>query len=62
MKYESFPNDKISPRDSKGQVIGGGMYAIIHLIRMLLLLVTFPVRAVIYILNPFAPKNIRIKD
>jgi hypothetical protein len=62
MKYESFPNDKISPRDSKGQVIGGGMYFIINLIRMLLLLVTFPIRAVIYMLNPFAPKNIRIKD
>ena len=62
MKYESFPGDKISPRDSKGQVIGGGMYFIINLIRMLLLLVTFPIRALIYILNPFAPKNIRIKD
>lgn len=62
MKYESFPEDKISPRDSNGQVIGGGMYFIIHVIRMLLLLVTFPIRAVIYIFNPFASKNVRIKD
>ena len=57
-----FPNDNISPRDHEDKVIGGGAYAIVHLIRMLLLLVTFPIRAVIYMLNPFAPKNIRIKD
>jgi hypothetical protein len=62
MKYTEFPDDKISPRDSNGRVIGGGTYYIIYLIRMLLLLVTFPIRAVIYILNPFAAKNVRIID
>jgi len=62
MKYTEFPNDKISPRDSHGRVIGGGTYYIIYLIRMLLLLVTFPIRAVIYMFNPFAAKNVRIKD
>lgn len=61
MKEREFPNDNISVRDSEGKVINGGAYFIIHIIRNILLLVTFPIRAVIYILNPFAPKNIRIK-
>jgi len=61
MMHTDFPKDNISPRNHEGKVIGGGMYFIIHVIRMLLLLVTFPIRAVIFIFNPFAPKNIRIK-
>lgn len=56
-----FPKDNISMRNSEGRVIDGSAYAIINIIRMILLLVTFPIRAVIYILNPFAAKNIRIK-
>lgn len=58
---KDFPNDHISPRNHEGRVIGGGAYYLIYLIRSVLLLVTFPIRAIIYILNPFAPKNIRIK-
>lgn len=56
-----YPEDHISLRKDSGEIINGGAYFIIHLIRMILLLITFPIRALIYILNPFAPKNIRIK-
>lgn len=62
MIRRDFPKDNISPRNHEGKVIGGGMYFIIHVIRMLLLLVTFPIRALIYMINPFATRNVRIKD
>jgi|688.fasta_scaffold25088_18 hypothetical protein len=62
MIRKDFPKDNISPRDQEGRVIGGGAYAIINFIRMILLLVTFPIRAFIYMLNPFASKNVRIKN
>lgn len=62
MTHRDFPRDNISPRNHEGKVIGGGIYFIINLLRMLLLLVTFPIRALIYMINPFATMNVRIKD
>lgn len=56
-----FPKDNISPRDSQGNVIGGGAYFLISLIRNILLLITFPIRAIVFAINPFAPRNVRIK-
>jgi hypothetical protein len=53
--------DNISARDSNGQIINGSMFAIARFIRGIILLITFPIRAIFYILNPFSAKNIRIK-
>jgi hypothetical protein len=53
--------DNISARDSDGKIINGSMFFIARFIRGIILLITFPFRAIGYILNPFAAKNIRIK-
>ena len=53
--------DNISARDSDGKIINGSMFFIASIVRRILLLITFPIRAIFYILNPFAAKNIRIK-
>lgn len=54
-------DDKISTRDIHGEPINQSVYFIVMVIRNLILLVTFPFRAIAYILNPFAAKSIKIK-
>jgi len=53
--------DNISMRDMTGRPIETGASWIIYVIRGIILLITFPIRAIFYILNPFAAKNVRIK-
>lgn len=57
----NLSEDDISYKDIHGKPINQSVYFIVMVIRGLFLLITFPIRALIYILNPFAAKNIRIK-
>jgi hypothetical protein len=54
--------DNWSITKKSGQRIDTGMPWILGVIRNIILLITFPIRAFFYIINPFAAKNIRIKE
>jgi hypothetical protein len=53
--------DNWSLKGYSGQKIDTGMPWILGVIGNIILLITFPIRAFFYLINPFAAKNVRIK-
>ena len=49
--------DNISMKDKNGRTIDTGMFGIIYLLRLVILLITFPLRMFFFFLNPFPTKN-----
>ena len=62
MKYE----DNITFKGAKGEKVDNGAFFLLTLIRWFFMLLTFPIRAFIYFLNPFptkkgTPRQIKIR-